>query len=195
MFASNDLVSWKKKVVVQQENEHLFNSSVCAAGDRFVMAYETNDSKYVPFTVKFAVSSDLQYWTKVPDAIFGADRYAACPCIRFMDGYYYLLYLEHRQPRWFFETFVARSRNLKSWELSPANPVLTPGLDDGVNASDPDVVEFDGKTHVYYSVGDQQNWTKLKRAVYLGSLGEFFKSYFPDGAGPVAAPAGSAPKP
>ncbi|MGE3317471.1 MAG: hypothetical protein AB7O26_20345 [Planctomycetaceae bacterium] len=178
MFSSRDLKSWKTKVVIEQENEHLFNSSVCVAGNQFVMAYETNDSQYAPFSIKFATSSDLQNWTKVPGAVFGQDRYTACPCIRYVDGYYYMMYLEHRQPRWFFETYLARSSDLKTWEQSSANPVLTPGVDDGVNASDPDIVEHRGKTHLYYSVGDQQTWTKLKRAVYPGSLSDFFKGYF-----------------
>jgi len=73
-----------------------------------------------------------------------------------VSGWYYLLYLEHRTPRWFFQTYLARSRDLVSWELSPANPILTPDLDDGINASDPDLIEFRGRTHLYYSVGDQR---------------------------------------
>ena len=180
MFSSSDLKNWSQSVVIRQEQEHLFNSSVCRGKDGFVMAYESNDRKYSPFTVKFAVSRDLENWTKLPD-VFGADRYTACPCIRYAKGWYYLLYLEHRTPRWFFETYLARSKDLKHWELSPANPVLTPGLTDGVNASDPDITEFRGKTYLYYSVGDQRTWTKLKRAVYPGSMAEFFARAF----GPV----------
>lgn len=180
MFSSRDLKNWSQRVVIRQEQEHLFNSSVCRGKDGFVMAYESNDRKYSPFTVKFAVSRDLENWTKLPD-VFGADRYTACPCIRYANGWYYLLYLEHRTPRWLFETYLARSKDLKHWELSPANPVLTPGLTDGVNASDPDITEFRGKTYLYYSVGDQRTWTKLKRAVYSGSMAEFFPRAF----GPV----------
>ncbi len=186
LLESKDLRKWTEKVVVTQEKEHLFNSSVCRGAKGFVLAYESDDPKFTPFTVKFATSSDLEHWNKVPTAIFGADRYAACPCLRFVNGYYYLLYLEQRSPRWFFETYVARSKDLKSWELSAANPVLTPGLNDGINASDPDVIEFRGQTHLYYSVGDQRTWSKLKHSVYPGSLAEFFAEYFvappvPDG--------------
>ncbi|MBI2927596.1 MAG: hypothetical protein HYY24_18015 [Verrucomicrobia bacterium] len=184
LFKSEDLQHWEQKVVVNQEGEHLFNSSVCAAGKGFVMAYESDDPKFKPFTVKFATSPDLEHWTKVPDAVFGADRYVACPCIRYVDGYYYLLYLEHRTPRWFFETYLARSKDLKSWQLSPANPILTSGLDDGINASDPDVIEFHGQTYLYYTVGDQRTWSKLRRAVYPGPLREFFDGYFREGEAP-----------
>ena len=184
LFKSTDLRDWTRKLAVTQQHEHLFNSSVCQGEKGFVMACESDDPKFTPFTIKFAVSSDLETWTRLPDAVFGADRYTACPCLRYVNGCYYLLYLEHRQPRWFFETYVARSNDLKHWELSAANPVLTPGFNDGINASDPDLIEFRGRTYLYYSVGDQRTWSRLKRAVYPGSLADFF-------AGCFTVPAGS----
>ena len=179
VFKSKDFQTWEAHVAITQANEQLFNSSVCRGVDGFVMAYESNDPRFPAFTIKFATSPDLEHWTKLPDALFGTDRYAACPCLRYVDGWYYVLYLEHRTPRWFFETYLARSRDLKSWELSPANPVLSPGPGDGINASDPDIVEFGGQTCLYYSVGDQRTWSKLKRAVYPGPLAEFFRTWFP----------------
>lgn len=186
MFKSSDLKNWDKKVVVVQDpKEHLFNCSVWACPDGVVMAYETNDPAYPMFTIKFAQSKDLEAWTKVPDAIFGTDRYTACPCIRFANGYYYMLYLEHRTPRWFFQTYIARSKDLKAWEVSGANPVLTPNaLDDGINASDPDLIEFGGKSYLYYAVGDQRTWMNIKRAVYEGPMRQFFEAWFADGGIP-----------
>ena len=180
LFKSTDLIKWESQCILKQEpREHLFNSSVCKGPGGFVMAYETNDPSWPAFTVKFAVSKDLENWTKVPDAVFGKKRYAACPTIRFVNGNYYLLYLEQRNPRWFFETYIARSKDLKSWELSAANPVLSPdAIDDGINASDPDLAEFGGKTFLYYSVGDQRTWMNIKRAVFSGSKAEFFESWF-----------------
>lgn len=183
-FKSKDLRNWEQSVAVKQEREHLFNSSVCAAGDRFVMAYESDDSRYRPFTIKFATSSDLRIWTPLPGAIFGTDRYAACPCLRYVDGWFHLLYLEHRTPRWFFETYLARSKDLISWEFSPANPILTPGENDGINASDPDIDEFQGRTYLYYSTGDQRTWSKLRRATYEGPMADFFALCFAGGGIP-----------
>jgi hypothetical protein len=179
LFKSSDLKYWKKKLVLQQENEHIFNTSVCKGPDGYVMAYESDDPKYPAFTVKFAVSKDLENWSKVPDAIFGTNRYTACPCVRYANGYYYALYLEHRSPRHYYETYITRSKDLKRWELSSANPVLYPiDMDDGINASDPEVVEFEGKTYVYYSVGDQLTWMNMKCAVYPGSLGSFYEQWY-----------------
>jgi len=179
LFRSSDLQHWEKKLVLQQENEHLFNTSVCEGPDGFVMAYESNDPQYPAFTIKFAVSDDLEHWRKLPDAIFGTNRYTACPCIRYVNGYYYALYLENRAPRHYFETYITRSSDLKHWEISSANPVLRPmDMDDGINASDPEVAEFGGKTYVYYSVGDQLTWMNTKRGVYPGSLEQFFEQWY-----------------
>ena len=178
-FRSDDLKHWESKVVIRQENEHLFNSSVCEGRDGFVMAYESNDPTYPPFTIKFATSPDLENWTKLPEAIFGTDRYTACPSVRYADGWYYVLYLEQRFPRHYFVTYITRSKDLKTWERSSANPVLIPsGIDDGVNASDPESIEFQGKTYLYYAVGDQLTWMNVKRAAYPGSMTQFFKSWY-----------------
>ena len=180
LFKSSDLKKWETRRAIKQEaQEHLFNSSVAEGPDGFVMAYETNDPAWPPFTIKFAVSKDLENWTTVPGALFGKKRYAACPTIRFINGFYYLLYLEQRTPRWFFETYIARSKDLISWELSAANPVLSPdAIDDGINASDPDLVEFGGKTYLYYAVGDQLSWMNVKRALFNGKMATFLESWF-----------------
>lgn len=179
MFKSADLQHWESMVILKGENEEIFNTSVCQGEDGFIMAYESNDPAYPPFTIKFARSSDLNKWHKIPQAMFGTNRYTACPCIRYSNGWYYVLYLEHRTPRWVFETYITRSKDLRHWELSAANPVLrAEGLDEGINASDPDIVEFEGKTYVYYSVGDQLTWMNVKRAIYPGSMAKFLRSWY-----------------
>lgn len=178
-FKSTDLKNWESKIVVQQENENLFNSSVCEGPDGFIMAYESSDPNYPAFTIKFAVSKDLINWTKLPEAIFGTDRYTACPCVRYANGYYYVLYLENRSPRHYFETYITRSKDLKTWERSSANPILVPHeIDDGINASDPDLVEFQGKTYLYYAVGDQLTWMNIKRGIYPGTMAEYLESWY-----------------
>lgn len=179
LFKSSDLKNWETKLILEQDNEHIFNTSVCDSPDGFVMAYESDDPKYPAFTIKFAVSKDLENWQKIPDAIFGTNRYTACPCIRYVNGYYYVLYLENRSPRHYYETYVTRSKDLKRWELSSANPVLRPTeIDDAINASDPEIVEFNGKTYIYYAVGDQLTWMNIKRAIYNGSLKDFFERWY-----------------
>ena len=75
------------KVVIKGENEGIFNTSVCKGPDGFVMAYESNDPAYPPFTIKFARSADLRDTgrsCRTPPS--APNRYAACPCIRYADG-------------------------------------------------------------------------------------------------------------
>ena len=179
LFKSADLNAWEHELVIRQESEHLFNSSVCEGPDGFLMAYESNDRTYPAFTIKFARSDDLENWTKLPDATFGTNRYTACPCIRYVNGYYYVLYLETRAPLHYFETYITRSKDLKTWELSAGNPVLRPiGLDEGINASDPEIIERDGKTYVYFAVGDQLTWMNIKRAEFDGTLAQFYEHWY-----------------
>ena len=163
LLESGDLNNWTTKLVVPRaSDEHLFNSSVCKDGDGYAMVYES--SAYVPFTVKFAKSSDLRTWNKLLDMDFSRDKYAACPTLRYMDGYYYLLYLVVGGPG--YVTHIARSPDLATWEISPLNPVLTPTPDEGINNSDVDLVEFSGRVYVYYATGDQQTWGDLKYGVF-----------------------------
>jgi hypothetical protein len=90
-----------------------------------------------------------------------------------------VLYLENRSPRHFFETYITRSKDLKHWELSSANPVLSPtGLDESINASDPALIEFGGKTYVYYCVGDQLTWMNAKRGVFDGGMNDYFTRWY-----------------
>lgn len=186
MFKSHDLRHWESRVAVRGENEQVFNTSVCAGADGFVLVYESNDRTYPAFTLKFARSQDLEHWTKVPGALFGVDRYAACPCIRYANGYYYLLYAEHRSPRWVFETYVARSPDLCRWEWSSGNPVLAAeGEGEGICASDPELIEWRGRTLVYYCVSDQHTWANVKCAIYPGSLVRFLEYWFRNPAVPV----------
>lgn len=174
LFRSRDMREWTKRIVIRQEpREGLFNTSVCRTDDGFIMAYESNDPLYKPFTIKFARSPDLVHWEKVERALLHPDRYAACPCIRYHDGHYYVLYLEHMEPDWRFETYMTRSRDLISWEDSPRNPILAPEEGEGINTSDPDLVEYEGRVYLYYSIGDQRTYAKLKRATFDGSLPEF----------------------
>ena len=178
-FSSTDLKSWKRREAIRGENEQIFNTSVCRGPRGFVMVYESNDPAWPAFTIKFAVSRDMERWTRLPEATFGRDRYTACPCIRYSRGRYYLLYTEHRTPRWCFETYIARSADLRRWELSAANPVArAEEVDEGINASDPELIEFQGRTLYYYCVADQLTWCNMKRVEYPGKLGAFLESWF-----------------
>jgi hypothetical protein len=184
-FRSTDLVSWESHTVLEAlPGEELFNESVCMADDQYIMAYESRDANYPPFTIYFAKSNDLVEWERIPGAVYGTDRYTACPTIRYIDDTFYMLYLEHLKPRWWFETFLTRSRDLVHWEQSPRNPVLRPeGIED-INTSDVDMVEYVDESRgpvvrVYYATGNQRTWGMITWAEFEGTQGEFFNWYYP----------------
>lgn len=184
-FSTSDLKAWKRELAIPRAGgEHLLNSSVCRDEQGYLMAYESDQP--VGFCFKFARSKDLAKWEKVDGMVFagvGSKQYSACPVISYFKPYYYAIYLHAAIPGhkgWV--SFLARSKDLAMWQLSPNNPILEAGEGEGSNNSDVDLIEIDGKTYVYYCTGDQATWGELKRAVYPGPMREFFEGYFPVGA-------------
>ena len=112
--------------------------------------------------------------------------YSACPALRYFAPYYYVIYLHAPIPgRNGHISFLARSKDLKTWQLSPKNPILEAGEGEGSNNSDVDLIELDGKTYLYYATGDQQTWGGVRVAMYPGPMKEFYESRFPEGASMV----------
>ncbi|MCX7428655.1 MAG: hypothetical protein NTW96_23895 [Planctomycetia bacterium] len=182
-FSSDDLKTWKRELAIAREgDEHLFNCSVCRDDKGYLMAYESN--KPVGFCFKFARSGDLAKWEKIPGLVFTGEKneYSACPVLRYFAPYYYVIYLHAAIPGhngWV--SFLARSKDVENWELTPMNPILEAGPGEGVNNSDVDLFELDGNTYIYYATGDQQTWGSVRVALYLGPMKEFFEKWFPEG--------------
>lgn len=188
-FTSTDLKTWKRELAIGQEGpEHLFNCSLCRDGREFLMAYESNLP--VKFCFKFARSRDLAKWEKIPGLVFaGLDgkEYSACPVIRYFVPYYYVIYLHAAVPGhngWV--SFLARSKDLIAWELSPVNPILEAGPGEGINNSDVDLFEWEGNTYLYYATGDQATWGSVRVAMHLGPMRQFCESCFPAGSAGVS---------
>ena len=185
-FRSSDLGHWETSTALDAlPGELLFNNSVCMADGRFVMAIETRDealARSKPFTAIFAESQDLLTWTRMaPEAHYPG---GANPTLRHIDGIFYLLYSRQVTPRWWFETYLTRSRDLTHWEDSPISPVLAPEEAEDVNTSDPDLVEFRASpdspatTRVYYGYGNQKGKGAITWADFDGTLAEFFEHYY-----------------
>ncbi len=181
-FTSTDLQTWRRELAIPQEGgEHLFNCSVSRDDQGFLMAYESNQP--VTFCFKFARSADLSRWEKIPGLVFaGQDgkEYSACPVIRYFAPYYYVIYLHAAIPShngWV--SFLARSKDLADWELSPANPILEASPGEGINNSDVDMFEWEGNTYLYYATGDQATWGSVRVAMHAGPMRQFFEACFP----------------
>jgi len=205
---SDDMENWETDVALNLPGWAIYNTSVCAGPDGYIMAFECGEPAEevgAAFTMFFARSDDLINWETLPtDRVHTRERYAACPAIRYLDGQYYMIYLEamaHMEPtNW--QEYIARSPDLIDWELSDLNPVmaaddndrkLAPGAEFteeekeriatalDVNNSDFDFCEFEGQTHIVYSWGNQHGIEHLATAIYDGPLDEFLKGWFPNG--------------
>jgi len=194
-FSTTDLKDWKKELVIKRhEGEHLFNASVCKDDQGYVMAFESNAP--VQWSFRFARSNDLSQWEEVAGVQFSdTAEQTACgnPCIRYLVPYYYVVYgawrwkgpgvwYEYELAETKYITLVARSKDLKIWELSPTKyPMLDPSPGEGINNTDADLFEFQGNTYVYYATGNQQEWANIRVAMHPGPMKEFLESYFPEG--------------
>jgi hypothetical protein len=202
VFRSKDLEKWEDRPALHLPGWSLYNTSVCKADGRYVMAVEVGGPKEVvgvPFTTFFAESKDLLTWAPLPrECVYSKEKYTACPALRYVGVYFYMTYLEAR-PGPTYETHIVRSKDLRRWESSRLNPVLAfsdedkkianPGLTaeqreaiagaKDLNNSDVDLCEYKGKTVIYYSWGNQQGKEFLAEAVYEGTLADFLRSYFP----------------
>lgn len=190
MTSSDDLIRWTPpRVVLESENnEHLFNTAVCRGPDGFIMLYETNDARWPPFTFKYCRSQDLVNWTRIPDAIYGHDKYVGGPALYFEGDWYYTLYLHAMGSTW--ETRITRSRDLVHWTDAPEGrpflphnprhrpfPELFPDVYE-LNASDAELCEWQGRTLVYFLGGNQQGVNDLQVAEFAGSPRELLEHYF-----------------
>ncbi len=203
VFWSQDLEHWQDKPALVLPGWGVYNTSVCKGPDRYVMAFEVGEPPEVVgarFTMRFAESRDLLTWHLLPEeCVFSKDRYTACPALRYLDGFYYMIYLEAR-PGPTYEPHIVRSPDLARWESSPLNPILRFSDEDkrianpaltaeqreriagavNLNNSDMDLCEFRGKVVIYYSWGNQQGVEFLAEAEYEGTLESFLKGWFPE---------------
>jgi hypothetical protein len=202
VFHSSDLKTWETNTAISLSGWEIFNESVCKGPDGYVMAFEIGappEETGVPFTTRFAKSKDLLHWELTPkECVYSKERYTACPSIRFIDGMYYMVHLE-AYPGPEYRPHIVRSKDLITWESSPYNPIMKHSDADkkiansklskeqrdhiaaakNINNSDVDFCEFEGKTTIVYSWGNQQGTEFLAEARYDGTEREFLLSFFP----------------
>lgn len=204
MLASTDLQTWESRTAIDLSGFGIFNTSICKADDRYVMMFEIDrpaDQCGVPFTARFAASTDLKHWNVTsPECSYEKDRYTAPHCLRYLDGYFYNFYLEWVEAHQEYEQYVVRSMDLIRWEQSPLNPVLRLSAEDKLitndrfteaqrkhiagalnrNNSDIDFCELNGRLVISYSWGDQERYEFLADAEYPGTMAQFLRGWFPD---------------
>ncbi len=203
LFVSDDMENWQTRPALNLPGWGIFNTSMCRAEDEYVLMFEVGkppEVAGVPFTARFATSRDLRTWTLTPaECTYSKDRYTAPHALRYLDGYYYNFYLE-ALPGPEYEQCVVRSRDLITWEASPLNPVLAASEEDkaiandrltaaererisgalDINNSDIDFCDFEGRTAITYSWGNQRGTEFLAEAIYDGPVESFLRGFFED---------------
>jgi hypothetical protein len=204
-FWTEDMKTWHRELAIRRKDnipknsQGVFlsaplNGSVCRDDSGFLMAYTYFEG--FPW-FEFARSKDLIHWKKIHDLAFAGQsgrQYSNTPCIRYFAPYYYVIYYttvdEKERPDQGsvmvrFASFVARSKDLVTWQLSPMNPVLQPEPDEGISTSDVEILEFEGNTYLFYAASTQTarppGWSAVREALYQGTMKKFFESWFPDG--------------
>lgn len=204
IFASSDMERWERWNALDLTGYGIFNTSLCRAGDLYVLMFEVGKPPEVAgqrFTARFATSTDLRTWElTAPECNYSKERYTAPHALRYLDGFYYNFYLEATEAGW--DQRVVRSLDLVAWDLSPLNPVLAASDEDrriandrltpverqriataeNCNNSDIDFCEYRGDLIVNYSWGNQRGVEHLAEGVYHGTEAEFLRGWFPERA-------------
>lgn len=208
VFWSKDLENWENQEILRfPDNVDVFNNSVCKGRDGYYMAIELGGEKELVgrgFTIMFAKSQDLIHWEMLDmgSHVYTRERYSACPVLRYCasDDRYYMIYLEalpcHR-----YQPYIVRTKDFVAFELGHKNPIMFSDDDDKIvqrpekftqeqldyingaidcNNSDVDLCEFNGKTVILYSWGNQLGKEFLAEAEYDGPMEEFLHSFFAD---------------
>ncbi|MFA6717194.1 MAG: hypothetical protein WCS27_17580 [Victivallaceae bacterium] len=202
MLSSEDLINWTTPqiIITAKPGERFFNTAVCRGKDKFVMIYETNDKRWIPFTFIYCESDDLVHWTRITNAVYGKDKYVGGPSLYYEGGVYYTLYVNANEAvsedqiiqsetnR--YETRITRSSDLVNWEDAPVgrpfvsfnenhrpDPEYHPDVYE-INASDAELCYWKGKTLVYFNGGNQQGVNDLQLAEFNGTPRELLEHYY-----------------
>ncbi|MDR6702995.1 hypothetical protein [Agrobacterium tumefaciens] len=160
-----------------------FNTSVCAGPHGYILVYETNEAS--PFSFRFLQSSDLEAWQPIGD-LCNRDFYSACPTISYAEnGWYMVTYLFCVGGK--YVTAMARTNDfvrIQSFggnaHLTAFQQLLAPDAQgEGINTSDVDFIEWNGKVKFNYLIGDQSTWGISNEAEYDGTLINLYHEFWP----------------
>ena len=179
------------------------NTSLCKGDGKWVMSVEVRgDSPGAlgPWSARFMESKDLTTWTMLPEECRNGirGRIYSPHLLRFHDGWYYLFATVTGHPKG-YTLDLRRSRDFKTWEASPFNPIMVPDERDKIpfnpdftdadkahidgaknrDNSDIDFCEFGGKLVITYCWGNQVGTEFVSEAFYSGTEAQYLEGWFP----------------
>lgn len=182
MSSSADLFNWSVPITVYQLPIDVGsgNTSVTQTPNGYVMAYDFVKPDFKNYSYRFLFSTDLIHWMPI-GGTFRPYGYTSCPTIRWVNGQYYIFFLDKSKQANYtaYFTKLARSVDLDIFEEQMAPyAVISPTFDEGTATTDLDILEENGQLHFIYSAGDQQTWGIEHLAKYNGTLSEFVALFF-----------------
>jgi hypothetical protein len=205
IFRSNDLINWESHLIVEMpEDWQLYNTSMCKGPNGYVLLFESGTPPEIvgcQFTMFYALADDIWgTWTVLDPQkySFTKERYSGGQEIKYIGEYYYISTVEELPCRRYVN-YIARTKDFLEYEIAMRNPVLMYDDNDkkiyredyfseqqldtilnavNVNNSDLSYCEFEGKTRISYSWGNQLGKEFLALAEYDGSIEEFVNSFF-----------------
>ncbi len=203
LFVTKNLVDFEERVLFRREGFNFFNTAPVRDENGFVLAVEANEPKElvgVPFTCFFARSADLIRWDFLPDeTAYPRHRYIGGPCMKYSEGWYYLFGVTEL-PCARYTNYLCRTKDFYTWEVGKYNPFLMPSNEDkrispraadfseefleqiktgfNINNSDVDMCDYNGKTYINYTVGNQLGFYYMCEAEYDGSMAELLERFF-----------------
>jgi hypothetical protein len=204
VFTSKDLLHWDEHIAFHDPDYGICNTSVCKADGRYIMSIEVNSASKDTngtFAARFLESTDLIHWKATPlECRHGFGEGLCSPhLIRWDKGWYYLFSTVGGTPTGYV-LLLNRSRDLKTWEPSPFNPVMAADEQDKLiynsqltpeqrakvasardcDNSDIDFCDFKGKLRINYCWGNQVGSEFIAEAQYDGTTSQFLQAWFPD---------------
>lgn len=175
-----------KTQVVATLGQPVANTSVTWDGQHFVMAVEVEAPAGGQFHPIFLQATELAGpWTPIGLPMF-PHHYTACPTIRFLNGWFYIFYLESEKldapvnkREYGYFTRVARTRDFVTYQTSRQTVLSYRDSIGVINTSDLDMVEVGGEVFMTYNAGAQvDSDSRIRRAVFEGTLADLVNTLF-----------------
>lgn len=169
-----ELIGNAEIVYTSPDGVTIYNTSVTKGPQGFVMMYECTCAQN--FSERFLISNDLETWTPI-GGLANAGYYSGGPFLIYVSNDWYILsYLRRTVGGW--ETVVARTQDFITFETSDIPFMGVDSPSEGINLSDVDFIEYQGKVYFTYAYGDQATWGGAGMALFDGTLQEFYSLYW-----------------
>lgn len=179
-----DLNTWE--FIGAERNIHnlpgvrIYNTSATIGPHGYILLYETNEA--TAFSERFLQSDDLISWLPI-GGLVNSDRYSGGPFIKYaQDGWYIFTHLQlagNRDGFYIWETVMARTKDFVNLEYANKPFMSVTRMHyEGINLSDVDFIEWNGKVAFTYMTGDQSTWGFSSYAWYNGTLEDLYQEYW-----------------